>query len=103
MLFCACRQIQIAAGNFFRSSTNGVGSLLDLADDFGESLVAAVEPMTGVELTARHVQDYLQARLAKYKVPRRVEFHKALPREDSGKIFKRRLRDPFWQKAGRRI
>lgn len=72
-------------------------------DDFGESLAAAVEPMPGVELAAGQVQDYLAARLAKYKVPRRIDFHKALPREDSGKIFKRRLRDPFWQKAGRRI
>jgi hypothetical protein len=26
-----------------------------------------------------------------------------LPREDSGKIFKRRLRDPYWELAGRRI
>jgi long-chain acyl-CoA synthetase len=26
-----------------------------------------------------------------------------LPREDSGKIFKRRLRDPYWERAGRRI
>jgi long-chain acyl-CoA synthetase len=34
---------------------------------------------------------------------RRIDFHASLPREDSGKIFKRRLRDPFWQDAGRRI
>jgi long-chain acyl-CoA synthetase len=27
----------------------------------------------------------------------------SLPREDSGKIFKRRLRDPYWEQAGRRI
>ncbi len=27
----------------------------------------------------------------------------SLPREDSGKIFKRRLRDPYWERAGRRI
>lgn len=72
-------------------------------DEFGESLAAAVEPMPGVTLTAGQVRDYLAARLAKYKVPRRVDFHANLPREDSGKIFKRRLRDPFWQAAGRRI
>jgi len=32
-----------------------------------------------------------------------AEFHAELPREESGKIFKRRLREPYWSKAGRRI
>jgi len=72
-------------------------------DDFGESLAAAVELMPGAQLDARQIQDWLSARLSKYKVPRRIDFHAALPREDSGKIFKRRLRDPFWQDAGRKI
>lgn len=72
-------------------------------DDFGESLAAAVELMPGASLTAGDIQAYLEAHLAKYKVPRRIDFHGSLPREDSGKIFKRRLRDPFWQNAGRKI
>jgi long-chain acyl-CoA synthetase len=32
-----------------------------------------------------------------------VEFRDSLPREDSGKIFKRRLRDPYWAGRGRAI
>lgn len=72
-------------------------------EEFGESLAAAVEPMPGVQLDAGQICRYLSERLAKYKVPKRVDFHAALPREDSGKIFKRRLRDPFWQAAGRTI
>jgi long-chain acyl-CoA synthetase len=32
-----------------------------------------------------------------------VTFHESLPREDSGKIFKRLLREPYWRGAGRRI
>lgn len=72
-------------------------------DEFGESLVAAVELEPGVALTATEIQAYLGDRLARYKVPRRIDFHAALPREDSGKIFKRRLRDPFWQGSGRAI
>lgn len=72
-------------------------------EEFGESLAAAVQLLPGASLTAQQVRDYLAARLAKYKVPRRVDFHAALPRQDSGKIFKRQLRDPFWQAAGRRI
>ncbi|MDM0066813.1 acyl-CoA synthetase [Variovorax sp. J31P207] len=72
-------------------------------DDFGESLAAAVELIPGAEVSARDIQTYLEAHLAKYKVPRRIDFHASLPREDSGKIFKRRLRDPFWQATGRKI
>ena len=72
-------------------------------DDFGESLAAAVEPMPGEQLDAKRIQAWLAERLAKYKVPKRIDFHASLPREDSGKIFKRRLRDPFWQNAGRKI
>jgi long-chain acyl-CoA synthetase len=72
-------------------------------DDFGESLAAAVEPMPGAQLDVQAIQAWLGQRLARYKVPRRIDFHASLPREDSGKIFKRRLRDAFWQQAGRNI
>jgi long-chain acyl-CoA synthetase len=36
-------------------------------------------------------------------VPKQMEIQSNLPREDSGKIFKRRLRDPYWARAGRTI
>jgi long-chain acyl-CoA synthetase len=72
-------------------------------EEFGESLAAAVERQPGSEVTAEQIRAYLDERLARYKLPRRVDFHPSLPREDSGKIFKRRLRDPFWQAAGRQI
>jgi long-chain acyl-CoA synthetase len=42
------------------------------------------------------VQGYLRERLANFKVPKEIEFLDALPREASGKIFKRKLRDPYW-------
>ena len=71
--------------------------------EFGEALCAAVQPAAGATLDALSVQGYLKDKIANYKIPRRVTFHDALPREDSGKIFKRRLRDPYWEKAGRRI
>jgi len=69
--------------------------------EYGEALAAAVQVQGPV--TADAVRGFLRERLAGYKVPRVVEFHAQLPREDSGKIFKRRLREPFWAKAGRTI
>ena len=72
-------------------------------EEFGEALMAVVEPMPGASVTPDAVRDYLAAHIAGYKVPRAIEIRDALPREDSGKIFKRRLREPYWAKAGRRI
>jgi long-chain acyl-CoA synthetase len=71
--------------------------------EFGESLAAAVQILEGFELNEKEVKDWLAKRIAGYKVPRTVVFHDALPREDSGKIFKRKLRAPYWEKSGRKI
>jgi len=71
--------------------------------EFGEALMAVVEPQPGVTLSVADVRARLKTSLADYKVPKHVEIQPNLPREDSGKIFKRRLRDPFWERVGRRI
>jgi long-chain acyl-CoA synthetase len=72
-------------------------------DEFGEALMAVVEPQAGVTLDIADIRAQLKTSLADYKVPKHVEILSQLPREDSGKIFKRRLRDPYWERAGRRI
>lgn len=71
--------------------------------DLGEVLAAAVQPQPGVVLEGDVVRSHVRACLAGFEVPRVVTFHEALPREDSGKIFKRRLRDPYWAEVGRSI
>jgi long-chain acyl-CoA synthetase len=63
--------------------------------EFGQSLVAAVQTYDEVSLTAQEVRDFLSKRLANFKVPRVVEFRNTLPREDTGKIYKRRLQDEY--------
>jgi len=72
-------------------------------EDFGEGLCAFIEIEKGHALDSARVRDYLASRLARYKIPRVIEFRTDLPREDSGKIFKRKLRDPFWEESGRQI
>jgi long-chain acyl-CoA synthetase len=72
-------------------------------EEFGESLCAYIEPDQGAALSADGVRSYARVNMAGYKVPKRVEFSSSLPREDSGKIFKRKLREPFWAGAGRSI
>ena len=71
--------------------------------EFGEALMAVVEPQPDLTLDVEDLRGRLKASLADYKVPKHIEIRSGLPREDSGKIFKRRLRDPHWETAGRRI
>jgi long-chain acyl-CoA synthetase len=72
-------------------------------EEFGEQICAYIEPQPGTAPDASQVRGYLAEHLARYKVPKVVEFSAALPREDSGKIFKRKLRGPYWEKTGRSI
>jgi long-chain acyl-CoA synthetase len=72
-------------------------------DEFGEAVMAVVEPQAGVELDIASIRAQLRTLLADYKVPKHLDIQADLPREDSGKIFKRRLRDPYWARAGRSI
>ncbi len=60
--------------------------------DFGARLRAFVVPKDGVELTEETIKDYVRDHLARYKVPREVIFMTELPRNPTGKILKRELR-----------
>ncbi len=72
-------------------------------DEFGETLAAAVSVVDGAAIDLDAVRAYLGERIAAYKLPRKLDVLDELPREDSGKIFKRKLREPYWREAGRRI
>jgi long-chain acyl-CoA synthetase len=69
-------------------------------EEWGEQIKAVVEPAEGVtpgpELT-EEIFTFLEGRLAKMKWPRSIDFVEALPREPNGKLFKRKLRDPYWK------
>lgn len=68
-------------------------------EEWGEQIKAAVEPAPGVspgpELAAE-IMASLEGRLAKMKWPKTIDFVGELPRDPSGKLRKRLLRDPHW-------
>ena len=72
-------------------------------EEFGETLCAHVEPEPGAVLNEAAIRWFLRERLADFKVPRVIRLETDLPREDSGKIMKRKLRDAYWEATGRRI
>jgi long-chain acyl-CoA synthetase len=71
--------------------------------EFGEALAAHIEPEPGASLTEDEVRGFLRQALAGYKVPKVVVFTAELPREETGKLFKRLLREPYWAGTGREI
>ena len=72
-------------------------------EEFGEEVKAVVQPVDGVapgpDLEAELIE-YCRTHLAGYKCPRTVEFEPELPRDPNGKLYKRRIRERYWQ--GRR-
>jgi len=62
-----------------------------------------VQVESGQNLLEDEVRSHVREFMAGYKVPKVVDIRKDLPREDSGKIFKRKLREPYWQEKGRSI
>jgi long-chain acyl-CoA synthetase len=67
-------------------------------DEWGEAVLAVIEPRKGVEPSdalAEELIEHCRAKLSHFKCPRAVEFMDQLPREDNGKIYKRRLREHY--------
>jgi long-chain acyl-CoA synthetase len=67
-------------------------------DEWGESVLAVVELKPDIAATTEHADELLafcRDRLAHFKCPRAVEFVSELPRQDNGKIYKRRLREVY--------
>jgi long-chain acyl-CoA synthetase len=54
-----------------------------------------VEPHARLDVASIGAE--LRARIASYKVPRRIEIVDALPRDDNGKIARRKIRDWYWK------
>jgi len=71
---------------------------------WGEVPAAFVVLKPGQEVGEEQLCEFLRARIAKFKMPRRFEFTtKALPKTGTGKIIKRELREAFWQGKEKRI
>jgi acyl-CoA synthetase (AMP-forming)/AMP-acid ligase II len=63
-------------------------------EEFGQRLKAVVVPRSGASLSEDDVKSYVKKHLARYKVPREVEFLDELPRNATGKVLKRELAEP---------
>ncbi|GAA1638027.1 acyl-CoA synthetase [Actinoplanes couchii] len=71
-------------------------------DEWGEEIKAVVQPVPSVTpgpALTTELLAFLSGRLARFKLPRTVDYVDTMPRDPNGKLYKRHLREPYW--AGR--
>ncbi|MFE4460947.1 acyl-CoA synthetase, partial [Nocardia tengchongensis] len=56
---------------------------------------AHIQPRPGAQLTEADVREALRGQLASYKIPTRISIVEALPRDDSGKVYKRLIQNLY--------
>jgi long-chain acyl-CoA synthetase len=75
-------------------------------EEWGEEVKAVVELREDVEPSSQLADELIahcREGLASYKVPRSVDFRATLPRTDTGKLYKRILREEYWASTGRQF
>jgi acyl-CoA synthetase (AMP-forming)/AMP-acid ligase II len=75
-------------------------------DEFGEEVKAVVQPVDAAAACPAlesELIEYCRTHLAAYKCPRTIDFNPELPRDPNGKLYKRRIREGYWQGRASRI
>lgn len=72
-------------------------------DEWGEAVKAVVVMKPGETASEQELIDTARAHLASYQKPKSVDFVDSLPKAPTGKILKRALRDPYWNKENRQV
>jgi acyl-CoA synthetase (AMP-forming)/AMP-acid ligase II len=80
------------------------GAVIGVPDEaWGEAVKACVVLKKGSCVTEQALIAFMRGRIAHYKCPKSVDFLEAIPRNPTGKILKRVLREPYWRGRKRRI
>ena len=72
-------------------------------DTWGEAVKAVVVLKPGKQASASDIISFTRTHIAAFKTPKTVDFIEALPRNASGKILRRHLRDPYWSGRDRQV
>jgi len=70
---------------------------------WGEAVKAMVVLKPGAQADPAAIIAHCRERIAGYKAPKSIDFVATLPRNPSGKVLRRELREPYWQDRTRRV
>jgi acyl-CoA synthetase (AMP-forming)/AMP-acid ligase II len=70
---------------------------------WGETVKAIVVLREGASASDEEIMEFCRGKLGGYERPRSVDFINALPRNPTGKVLKRQLREPYWAGHKRRV
>ena len=74
-----------------------------LDERWGESVKAIIVPKRGAVANEASVIAWARERIGGFKVPKSVDFVESLPRNATGKVLRRMLRERYWVGQGRRV
>jgi long-chain acyl-CoA synthetase len=72
-------------------------------EKWGETALAVVVKAPDTTVTEQDIIDFSRERLARFKCPTQVQWIDVLPRNPSGKVLKKDLREPYWEGRERRV
>jgi long-chain acyl-CoA synthetase len=96
-----CEDLLISHPKVYDAAVFGIPN-----EDLGEEVKAVIQPVqneSGNEQLTHELLDYLMANLSRQKVPRSIDYVDELPRLATGKLYKRVLRDKYWEEGKSKI
>ncbi|MEK9649497.1 MAG: AMP-binding protein [Gammaproteobacteria bacterium] len=75
-------------------------------EEWGEEVKAVVQlndPNLAGEELVKELMEFAIENIAKMKLPRTIDFLEEMPRDENGKLYKRRLRDPYWENRNTKV
>ena len=72
-------------------------------EKWGEAVKAIIVPKEGTDPSPDSIIAWARERIAGYKCPKSVDYIQEMPRNPSGKILRKDLREPYWEGQERRV
>ena len=72
-------------------------------EKLGEAVKACVVIQEGISISENDIIEFCKEKIASYKKPKSVDFIKEVPRNASGKVLKKVLREPYWKDQDRQV